>query len=139
MSESRPRVLFVGLLLPYPPPLFGGQMRIDQMARALASENIVEFAAPTLTAEVPDISDWAHDAGVGACHLAPWDDFHPGVDPLWGTMGALVRGLLPTPVPAAARMRWSHALIARLRTVLEKGRFDAVWAGRVLAGEMARA
>ena len=136
---NRHTILFVAGLEPYPPPLFGGQQRIDQVLRQFLREFDVVFACLAPTESGRRAEAWDLRPALADVVLAPRDCNDDLLDPQWGSAGAMLRALVPGAVPPHVRYRWSSALVAGIARVLREQRIAATWAVHAEGAELARA
>lgn len=139
---GRPLIAFFAPVAPYPPPLSGGQIRIDRLIRELLREFEVALVCETPVSEAELASNWELGKRMTRIVAAPRRPCTPGQDPVWGSLWRCAEGALravqPATRPASHDVMWSDALVAKARRMFEELPVSAVWASRAWMAEMAR-
>ena len=122
---------------PYPPPLIGGQIRIERIARSVAA------TGPTTFFCVSDVDeDEIRKGWNGAGLFEDVRSFKPDLkaptrDPRWGAWWRTIAAAFPYTVPPSHRVHWSTTLVETLRSIRQKN--TVVLASRAWMAEMAHA
>jgi glycosyltransferase involved in cell wall biosynthesis len=139
----RPLIAFFSEVAPHPRPLYGGQIRVERLIRALLEEYDVAFACQTTVGEAELRENWDLAPRLTRIITAPAPDLSPALDPFWGPLGlcgqAALRCLIPRARPASHGALWSEELIAKARDLMRELPVQVVWASRTWMAEMARA
>ena len=142
MSE-RPVVAFFSEVAPFPPPLSGGQIRVERLIRELLAEFDVALVCQSTVDEQTLMKAWDVAPRLVRIIAAPPPRIERSRDPEWGSLArcgsAAMRYLIPGTRPAAYDALRSSELVSRARALFRDLRIDAVWASRPWMADMARA
>ncbi len=122
---------------PFPPPLIGGQIRIERIARSVAATGPTTFFCVSDVDEDEIRSGWN-----GAALFEDVRSFKPDLnartrDPRWGAWWRTMAAAFPVTVPPSHRVHWSQTLVEALRSIRQKN--TIVLASRAWMAEMAHA
>ena len=142
-TRRRPRVAFLTSHAPYPPPLIGAQIRVNQLIRALSEDVDILLVALAPSDKEPADSEWGLRSRVERILSLPRPDRSSVADPLWGPWPAVGRATVQSIAlrnrPPFFNSLWSEPLIRQLRALTNELPVDAAWATRSWMGEMAKA
>ena len=140
---ARPRIGFFSQVAPFPPPLFGAQIRVERLVRELLVEFDVAFVCQTSVDEETLTREWSLGRDLSRVVTVPRPPTDPSKDPQWGphlrSATAALRYFVPGSRPALHDYFDSRELVSTARAVLEEQNIDVVWASRSWMAEMARA
>lgn len=141
MSERR-LVAFFAEVAPFPPPLSGGQIRVDRLVRELLVEFDVALVCQTSVDEQTLIRGWSLAPRLSRIICAPRPHLEQSRDPQWGSLvrcgTSALRYLVPGSRPAAHDLLQSPELVSRASELFRTTGVDAVWASRPWMAGMAR-
>lgn len=141
--SRRPVIAFFAPVAPYPPPLYGGQIRVDRLLRQLLREFDVALVCETPVAEEELEAGWEGAGDLARIVTAPRRLLAEAELPEWGTIAASTRAAarvaVPGALPALHDVLWSDELVAKARRLFRELPIEGVWACRSWMGEMARA
>lgn len=133
---EKPLVVFLAQYEPFPPPLFGGQLRMEHLMRELLTQYRVIFACVSKTDSAKLKREWPFARLLEDVITAPADTEDATQHPQWGGPAAVLRALKPSPIPAIFRYRWSTQLVRRLGDAMRAQKVHAIWAYHGWMGEM---
>lgn len=133
---ERPLIVFLAQYEPFPPPLFGGQLRMEHLMRELLKSYRIIFACVSKTESAVLKRDWPLASQLEDVITAPADTDEPHQHPQWGGVTAVLRALKPSPIPAIFRYRWSTKLVRLMSDAMRVQKVHAVWAYHGWMGEM---
>ena len=140
---DRPRIAFFSEVAPFPPPLFGAQLRIDRLIQELLVEFDIAFVCQTAVDEQTLTSGWSLGRKLMRVVTAPRPPIDPSREPQWGSQlssgKAALRYLIPGSRPALRDHLQSPELVSKARALFAEHRFEAVWASRTWMAEIALA
>jgi glycosyltransferase involved in cell wall biosynthesis len=140
---DRPRIAFFSQVAPFPPPLFGAQIRVDRLIRELLVEFDVAFVCQTSADEQTLTKGWSLAPKLLRVVTVPRPPLDPSREPQWGSPlssgRAALRSIIPGSRPALHDHLRSPELVSKARALFEEERIEAVWASRTWMAEMALA
>jgi polysaccharide biosynthesis protein PslH len=139
----KPVIAYFAYEAPFPPPLNGGQRRMNGLIREFTREFDVVVVCFTKLSEETLMAEWPLAAQLLRVVAVPPPIVSPDKDPLWGTPTQCIRStlgcLVPGSRPAMHKAYWSSELVAKSRELFAELPVEAVWAYRSRMAEMARA
>jgi len=141
--RSRPVVVFLTDIVPYPPPLIGSMLRVGRLARELSQEFDVAVVCQSEYDSQTLASNWKIEHSSFPIVSVPKPVRDPARDALWGSPTSVVESTLLTLVPDRAPRvfdsAWSDVFVEEIRRLLSRVPDAVVWAHKSFVAEMARA
>jgi len=141
--RSRPVVVFLTDIVPYPPPLIGSMLRVGRLARELSQEFDVAVVCQSEYDSQTLASNWKIEHSSFPIVSVPKPVRDPARDALWGSPTSVVESTLLTLVadraPRVFDSAWSDVFVEEIRRLLSRAPDAVVWAHKSFMAEMARA